>query len=359
MFALVLGNFYNPPYRTTDRSCHGFHPGSKRGLDMPALLILLLTIAGWSFTAQAWAFGDLGHRTVGAIADAQLTPETRAAVRTLLRSGETLATVATWPDEVKRAKKNLGPLTHDAEAQRFNEDFPDNREWHYVDLPLDTAVYTEGAVGSRLNDIVQTIQRCIRVIESQTVSDHEMTRAQALRWLVHLLGDLHQPLHLGSGYYRFDAQRQAHLITDPHEAAGKDEDRGGTLLLTAAEEQLHAFWDDRLVNAVAKGRSYLEVAQDLLAQGHQEAWDGEGSYHHWIDLWAIESVRLGKSSYERLVFGTAQFDGDHTGLRKITITLPRGYEQDEAKIVEQQLAKAGYRLAAILNALRFPAAASH
>ncbi|HQV10612.1 MAG TPA: S1/P1 nuclease [Nitrospira sp.] len=326
---------------------------------MPVLLILLLTVAGWSFTAQASAFGDLGHRTVGAIVDAQLTSETRAAVGTLLRSGETLATVATWPDEVKRAKKNVGPLAHDAGAQRFNEAFPDNREWHYVDLPLDTDAYREGAVGSRHNDIVRTIQRCILVIESTTVADHEMTRVQALRWLVHLLGDLHQPLHLGSGYYRFDAQRQAHLITDPQEAAGKAGDHGGTLLFSAAEEQLHALWDDRLVNEVAKGRSYLEVAQGLVAEGHQPAWDGSGSYHEWVEQWAVESIRLGKSAYERLIFGAGQFDGDQNGLRKITITLPPGYEQDEAKLVKQQLAKAGYRLAAILNALQFPAAASH
>lgn len=326
---------------------------------MPVFLILLLTVAGWFFAAQTWAFGDLGHRTVGAIADAQLTSEARAAVGSLLRSGETLATVATWPDEVKRAKKNAGPLAHDAEAQRFNEDFPDNREWHYVDLPLDTAVYKEGTVGSRLNDIVQTIKRCIRLIESKAIPPHEMTRAQALRWLVHLLGDLHQPLHLGSGYYQFDGQHQAHLMTDPQEAAGKDGDRGGTLLFYAAEEQLHALWDDRLINVVAKGRSYLEVAQDLLAQGHPQARDGSGSYHAWVDQWAVESIRLGKSAYERLIFGAGQFDADHHGLQKITITLPAGYEQDEAKLAEQQVAKAGYRLAAILNALQFPATASH
>jgi hypothetical protein len=326
---------------------------------MPFVLNLLLIVAGWILTSQAWAYGDLGHRTIGAIADAQLTSEARAAVGSLLRSGETLATVATWPDDVKRAKKNAGPLAHDAEAQRFNEDFPDNREWHYVDLPLDTAVYTEGAVGSRLNDIVHTIRRCIRVIESETIPHHEMARAQALRWLVHLLGDLHQPLHLGSGYYRFDDQRQAHLVTDPREVAGKDEDHGGNLLFYAAEEQLHALWDDRLVNAVARGRSYQEVAQDLLAQDHQQAWDGHGSYHEWVDQWAVESIREGKSAYERLVFGAGQFDGDHPGLQKIMITLPPGYEQDEAKLVEQQIAKAGYRLAAILNAMHFPAASSH
>ncbi|MGC3974875.1 MAG: S1/P1 nuclease [Nitrospira sp.] len=322
-------------------------------------LNLLLIVAGWSLTVQAWAFGDLGHRTVGALADAQLTSEAREAVGSLLRSGETLATVATWPDEVKRAKKNAGPLVQDAEAQRFNEDFPDNREWHYVDLPLETADYREGAVGSRRNDIVQTVKRCIHIIESKTVPAHEMTRAQALRWLVHLLGDLHQPLHLGSGYYRFDAHRQAHLITDPQEAAGKDEDHGGTLLFTAADEQLHALWDDRLVNEVAKGRSYREVAHDLLAQRHQPAWDGNGSHHEWVNQWAVESIRLGKSAYERLVFGAGQFDGEHQGLRKITVILPPGYEQEEATLVEQQLAKAGYRLAAILNALQFPTPASH
>ena len=333
---------------------------ARNGIQGMAVFVNLLLLAVGSFiTSQAWAFGDLGHRTVGAIADAQLTSETRAAIGFLLRSGESLATVATWPDEVKRAKKNIGPLAHDVEAQRFNEDFPDNREWHYVDLPLDTTVYREGDSGSRLNDIVQTIKRCIRVIESKTAPYHEMTRAQALRWLVHLLGDLHQPLHLGSGYYRFDTQGQAHLITDPQEAAGKDEDRGGTLLFYAAEEQLHALWDDRLVSAVANGRAYREVAQDLLAQGHQQVWDGQGSYHHWVDQWAVESIRLGKSAYERLIFGAGQFDGDHNTLQKITITLPPGYEQDEAKLVEQQLAKAGYRLAAILNAMQFPAAAPY
>jgi hypothetical protein len=248
-------------------------------------------------------------------------------------------------------------LAHDAEAQRFNEDFPDNREWHYVDLPLDTLVYTEGAVGSRPNDIVHTIRRCIRVIESQTIPHYEMARAQAVRWLVHLLGDLHQPLHLGSGYYWFDGQHQAHLITDPQEAAGRDEDHGGNLLFYGAEEQLHALWDDRLVNAVAKGRSYQEVAQDLLTQGHQQAWDGNGSYQQWVDQWAVESIREGKASYERLILGAGQFDENHHGLQKITITLAPGYEQDETKLVEQQLAKAGYRLAAILNALRWPPAA--
>ena len=326
---------------------------------MPVVLTLLFTVSGWSFTAQAWAFGDLGHRTVGAIADAQLTSETRAAVGSLLRSGETLATVATWPDEVKRAKKNIGPLAHDVEAQRFNEDFPDNREWHYVDLPLDTAVYREGAVGSRRNDIVQTIQRCILVLESQAVQSHEMTRTQALRWLVHLLGDLHQPLHLGSGYYQFDAQRQAHLITDPQDTAGKEGDHGGNLLFYTAEEQLHALWDDGLVKAVANGRSYREVAHDLLAQGHQPAWEGNGSYHEWVNQWAVESIKLGKSAYEGLILGTGQFGGDQNALQKIVITLPPGYEQDEAQRVAQQLAKAGYRLAAILNAMQFPTAASH
>lgn len=325
---------------------------------MPVFLSLLLIVAGWSFTAQAWAFGDFGHRTVGAIADAQLTPDTMAAVGSLLRPGETLATVATWPDEVKRAKKNAGPLAQDAEAQRFNEDFPDNREWHYVDLPLDTVVYSKGTVGSRHNDIVQTIQRCIRVIESKTVADHEMTRAQALRWLVHLVGDLHQPLHLGSGYYRFDAQRQARLITEPQEAAGREGDHGGNLLFYAAEEQLHALWDDGLVKAVAQGRSYRDVAQELLAHGHQQDWDGIGSYHEWVDQWAVESIKVGKSAYERLIFGAGQFGGDQKGLQKITITLPPGYEQDEAKQVEQQLTKAGSRLAAILNAMQFPPAAS-
>lgn len=319
------------------------------------IFLNLLWIIAASFASQAWAYGDFGHQAVGALAEIQLTAEARAAIQPLLRSGETLATIATWPDDVKRAKKKTGPLAHDSEAQRFDETFPDNREWHFVNLPLDTVAYTDQAVGSRSNDIVHTIKRCIAIIESKTLSHSEMTRAQALRWLVHLLGDLHQPLHLGSGYYRFDDQHRAHLITDPQQAAGMDDDHGGNLLFYAAEEQLHALWDDRLVTAVAQGRSYQELAHDLVKRGHQPAWDGSGAYHHWIDQWTIESIHEGKSAYQRLIFGAAEFGGTHDGLQKITITLSPGYEQDEAKRVEQQLAKAGYRLAAILNALRWPA----
>jgi hypothetical protein len=307
-----------------------------------------------SLTSQVLAYSDLGHQTIGAIADAQLTSEARTAIQRLLRPAETLATIATWPDDLKRAKKNSGPLAHDPEAERFNQAFPDNREWHYVDLPLDTAVYTNQVVGSRPNDIVQTLKRCITVIESKTIPHSEMTRAQALRWLVHLLGDLHQPMHVGSGYYRFDDQRQAHLITDPQQATGKDEDHGANLLFYEAEEQLHAFWDDRLVTDVAKGRSYRELAHDLLKQGHQPAWDGSGSYHQWVDQWAIEAVKEGKAAYERLTFGAGQFGAAHDELQKITITLGPGYEEDEANLVEQQLAKAGYRLAMLLNAIRWP-----
>jgi hypothetical protein len=320
------------------------------------VFFMVIFIALMSQMSQAWAYGDLGHQTIGAIADAQLTPEARAAIRSLLRPTETLPTIATWPDDLKRAKKDAGPLAHDPEAEHFNQAFPDNREWHYVDLPLDTAAYTNKTVGSRPNDIVHTIRRCVTVLEAKTVSPSEMTRTQALRWLVHLLGDLHQPLHVGSGYYRFDDHRQARLITDPHQAAGKEDDHGGNLLFYEAEEELHAFWDHRLVAAVAKGRAYQELAVDLLKHGRQPAWDGSGSYHRWVDQWAIEAVREGKAAYERLAFGAGEFGGPHDELQKITITLAPGYEEDEAPFVEHQLAKAGYRLAALLNAIRWPPA---
>lgn len=317
------------------------------------ILHVLLTVLA-SLPSQAWAYGDLGHQTIGAIADARLAPEARAAIQPLLGSGETLASVATWPDDLKRAKKNSGALAHDPEAQQFNQTFPDNREWHFVDLPLDTVVYTNSTVGSRPNDIVHTIRRCIRVLESEAPPRPEMTRAQALRWLVHLLGDLHQPLHVGSGYYRFDEQHRAHLITDPQQAAGKDGDHGGNLLFYEPEEELHRFWDDRLVVDVAQGRSYQALAHDLLKQDHQPAGGGNGSHHQWADQWAIETLKEGRAAYERLTFGAAEFGGAHDELQKITIKLAPGYEGDEAKLVEQQLVKAGYRLAALLNAIRWP-----
>jgi hypothetical protein len=75
---------------------------------------------------------------------------------------------------------------------------------------------------------------------------------EALRLLVHFVGDIHQPLHCGTGFYQFSDGGVVQLITDPQAADGKPNDRGGNLLFYGQEatDQLHALWDRVLVEEV-------------------------------------------------------------------------------------------------------------
>ena len=83
---------------------------------------------------------EIEHQT----AQGLLNDTARNVVQALLREGQSLATISTWPDELKQATRGSGPLADDPEAQQFSRDFPDNRTWHFVNLPLGTAAYGDG-----------------------------------------------------------------------------------------------------------------------------------------------------------------------------------------------------------------------
>ena len=119
-------------------------------------------------------WGKTGHRVIGQIAQDNLTPKAQKEISDLLY-GETLATVSTWADEI-----------------RSDSSYDSYKVWHYVNMPLDKK-YEE--VEHTQDNVVIGIQKCIAVLKDNSASKEE--KIFHLRFLVHLVGDIHQPLHVG------------------------------------------------------------------------------------------------------------------------------------------------------------------
>ena len=173
--------------------------------------IILIAPAG-----SAFGWGDDGHQTVGKIASLRIKAKTAQKIAQILKSGETLANIATWADTVK---ERVGKTDPDEDTNAFLLDFAHNeknREWHYDDLPLDCKNYQTCTGFTPDNDIVHMLNVCIRTLQGHPDPNHPLSQRNALRLLVHFLGDIHQPLHVGCGFIDVNGPNGAIVIVkDP------------------------------------------------------------------------------------------------------------------------------------------------
>lgn len=238
-------------------------------------------------TPDVW--GATGHRVVGKIADEYLCGKAKREVNRLLKR-KSLAFVSTFADEIKSDK-------------RYNKYYT----WHYINMPMD-----ENYVTSKKNpdgDLVTGIEFCKSVIRDKNASDDD--KAFYLKLLIHLIGDLHQPMHVGL-----------------------EEDRGGNDFKVQwfyKDSNLHRVWDSQMIDEF--DMSYNELAEnaDVLSKKQVKAIQ-EGSVIDWVD----ETHELTKKVYK-----SAEPDEN----------LRYRYSYDHFKTVRSQLQIAGIRLAKVLNDL--------
>ncbi|MBL6607047.1 MAG: S1/P1 nuclease [Flavobacteriaceae bacterium] len=250
---------------------------------------LLVSFFGISLYASVPSpdWGVTGHRTVGAIAQANLKPKVAKIVDELL-GGQSLAFVSTYADEIRS----------DAQYDKF-------APWHYVNFPFDSA-YGDHPVNED-GDVIQGIEYCVSVLKDEGKSREE--RAFYLKMLVHLVGDLHQPLHVGQA-----------------------DDRGGNRFYVKwfnESTNLHRLWDTQLIEHY--NMSYTELAenQDRLGKGQIKAIQ-EASLMDWVN----QSRTLCLDIYE------------HTEPDQ-KLSYPYAYQY--TNVIRRQLQQAGLRLAALLN----------
>ncbi len=301
------------------------------------------------------AWGPEGHRAIGILAEELISADVQARIAPLLAESraEDLAAISTWADDVREAARGRGALAGDPEAAQFNQEFPKNYLWHFVDLPLGTKNYRAAPQFISSNDVVQTIERCIRVLESRAALPGEFSQAEAFRLLVHFVGDIHQPLHCVSGYYILSEIHPPALVSDPAQVVGLPSDRGGNELFFDPQHELHAFWDSTVVESIGGTKSPAELAWILGRQlAGSPVAETVGNYHHWPEEWALDSVAAARQAYEGITFRAGQLNDDQQSAR-LWIRLPDDYVSRSRAIAAEQLRKAAVRLAQILSRIQF------
>jgi hypothetical protein len=245
-------------------------------------------------SAQAFGWGDEGHKIISIIADRHLTAQARRKVEEIIGPGISLASISNWADTIQRAR-------------------PETSSWHYIDIPMAASQIDFARDCPKGNCVTAAIARSIGVVRD-TLSPPE-AKVEALKFLVHFVGDLHQPLHCVD-----------------------NNDRGGSRLQVAffgERTNFHRLWDSLLIERIdPNAESYAARLDGGLSQTDIDVWD-QGT----LDDWALETHAL--------------------AVKVIYAGLPRGelpelgadYLHTAAPTIDHQLQMTGIRLANILNEL--------
>jgi hypothetical protein len=346
------------------------------------VLILALSGAFASFNAQAW--GNDGHRAVGAIAD-QLIKGSNAEkkVQALLLPGESLAGIASWADCVKGTY--CGPQTEEMVA--YTTANPLHSEYHYTDVPFQLSHYEDNAVGTHGHDIVQTLKQCIAVLQGKgdkSTNPHNFTQRQALLMLTHLTGDIAQPLHVGEGYV---GKSGGFIVPTKKQLDDKEAfaTQGGNNLqlddvkLSANSTQLipaapaddkpatpprapqltrafHSYWDTTVVNYAFRriGARTPEQFAQLVIAGNPVVSPNSGDPVTWPYEWADQSLVVAKLAYTDVVPGamtqqTSKTTGEVYNVWPLAV--PDNYPVPTSAAAKTQLIQGGYHLASVLKAI--------
>ena len=216
---------------------------------------LFLTLAASMFiTSPAYPWGSKGHEIIAAIAETHLTDTARKRIKELLPQGTTLGDASTWPDKAGRQ-------------------IPDMDAYHFINFPKDANTYDQHRDCKLRNCIIEAISWYMQVLKSPDAPRNE--KRIALRFIAHLVGDIHQPLH-----------------------AGFAEDRGGNSIdvrFYGRKENLHSLWDTALIE--------LEQGTPAEIAGRIQATATDADRQQWQQGtpadWALESLAIVRAQVYR------------------------------------------------------------
>lgn len=325
----------------------GYRSGS---LLRKGLMISLLWGAAWALLipASAWPWGCEGHQAVAMIAEKHMNPHALEMANQLLRSQpidptlkrycgpspDPMADAATWADDLRSSRPEAGP-------------------WHYIDIP-------RGAPHSALAESCPASTGCVTsAIEHQldllrNEGTDAKARADALRFVIHFVGDLHQPLHcttnndMGGNCVPVAFFGMPPVVKNPQ--------------YETYAPNLHAIWDSGIIQRMKGSESVEQWASSLDQQfsAQMSAWQ-RGSAKP--EDWAWESHQLAETvvygrlpvtiPIEKPVLVTGCSSDNHISQRmlKLDEEIGQHYQDAVAPVIDEQIAKAGIRLAMILNRL--------
>ena len=243
------------------------------------LIASLLSIINW---------GSTGHRALAEVASFYLTENAKNKINEIL-DGETIVTASMYADDIKS-------------DSRYDEYY----NWHFINMELDEDY--EDTVPSEKGDVFIAINKCIDILESDSVTDSE--KSFYLKLLIHFIGDLHQPMHIG-----------------------RYEDRGGNRVYVkwfGRNSNLHRVWDSEMINGY--NMSYSELAKNLPTPEKLEIEFERDDLIGWVNE---------IHSYTRKIYNGVSID-DNLGYE---------YQYENFQTVRDLILKGGLSLASVLNYL--------
>jgi hypothetical protein len=238
-----------------------------------------------------YAWGPEGHSLVARLAAAHLTPTASAKVQEILGPGVTMASIASWADQVRPQRRESAP-------------------WHFVDIPIREKHLVMTRDCPKEGCVISKIEEFQRMLADPSLTPAQ--KKEPLMFLVHFIGDMHQPLHCSD-----------------------NKDRGGNdvhLDFFNRNSNLHSVWDSGLLSRMSgEEAQFTDLSKDL-SNSHAKKW-GRGTVRDWAE----QSHKLGV----KVVYGQ----------------LPKGepikatpeYEKAADVVIREQIERAAARLAATLN----------
>lgn len=258
--------------------------------------------------SAALAFGQEGHSIIGEIANRRLTAQALTAVENALGKGHSLAAVGSWADDVRDAR----PTTYN---------------WHFVDLPLTADTYDVNrdckADPAKGDCVIAELGRLKKELSCAPTNE---AKAEALKFTVHFVGDLHQPLH---------------TVLEKRGGNGVDVTstiKGNTCRPTANDpnkcvisSNLHQMWDGVLITRfVWNWGSYVDRLEEGWLKSPEAANAEQGSVQDWVEQSHKEA---------RIAWDAVPAD------KKLT----DDYLSAMVPVLDRQLGRGGLRLARFLN----------
>jgi hypothetical protein len=270
------------------------------------------------FLSQFFTWGANGHRVVAQVCENHLSEKAKTSIKAILDK-EYLAEITNWSDYIKSERE-----------WKFAD------EWHYTTVHPDqnvTNVRDQYAEDPKINDAIEAIELMKQILKGDSKAKKQFeniieknkarklnnsTEATALAFLVHIIGDIHQPLHVG-----------------------KNRDSGGNkiaVLFFSDKTNVHSVWDTKIIEH--ERLSYTEFTHFIDKMTNDEIIAAQNST---LDDWARESVVLREHIYNTLY----DYTDRETGLPSFSWN----YQHDNIVIVEERLVLAGVRLAGVLNSI--------
>src|ERR1700744_1321498 len=252
---------------------------------------LLIIVCGLGISLISWDYK--GHKAVAIIAENHLNPNVKTNVAKLLR-GEKMSEVASWADDIKSEPA-----------------YRSTASWHYLNLPagLTYEQFSQTITSENQPTIYSAIINCEEQLVSKSTTLNQ--KQVALKFLIHFVGDAHQPMHVS-----------------------RTEDKGGNNIevkFDNAELSLHALWDGKLIDHEGLSDKQIAKEYDTATPEQISKWQSDP-----VIIWLWESYQISTILYKEV-----EANND----------LDEQYYKDHINVVHNRIEKAGIRLAGELNRL--------